>query len=329
MPDLSTKYLGIELRNPIIAAASGLTEDIESIKEFEKNGVGAVVLKSLFEEEIIAEIKKAAQEMARPANLYPEIYDFFDYESAEDTLTKYLHLISEAKKQTNIPIIASVNCVTPNEWTSFAKQMEDAGADALELNVFQMPSDLNRSAAENEQVYFDIIKEVTSITSLPVSLKISYFFNNLAGMIKRLSETDIKGLVLFNRFFSPDFDTDKFSVVPVNVYSTSDELSTSLRWIAIMADRVQCDLSASTGVHYGISVVKQLLAGATTVQSASTFYKNGKDYVAVMIKELEAWMIDKGFDRIDQFRGKMSQKRSENPAVYERAQFMKHFGGKH
>jgi dihydroorotate dehydrogenase (fumarate) len=329
MPDLSTKYLGLELRNPIIAAASGLTEDLESIQEFEKYGVGAVVLKSLFEEEIIAEIKKQMHEMARPSSIYPEIYDFFDYESQEDTLTKYIHLIEQAKKHTNIPIIASVNCVTPNEWTSFAKQMEEAGADALELNVFLMPSDLNRSAAENEQVYFDIIKEVSAVTSLPVSLKISQYFSNLASMIRRLSETEIKGIVLFNRFFSPDFDTDKFSVVPVNVYSTADELSTSLRWIAIMADRVQCDLSASTGVHYGISVVKQLLAGATTVQAASAFYKNGKDYVAVMLKELETWMIDKGFDRIDQFRGKMSQKRSENPAAYERAQFMKHFGGRH
>jgi len=329
MPDLSTKYLGLELRNPIIAAASGLTEDVESIKEFEKYGAGAVVLKSLFEEEIIAELKKQMHDMSRASSIYPEIYDFFDYDSQEDPLTKYVHLIKEAKKQTNIPIIASVNCVSSHEWPSFAKEMEEAGADALELNVFLMPSDMNRSADDNEQVYFDIIKAVSSVTSLPISLKISHYFSNLATMIKKLSETEIKGIVLFNRFFSPDFDTDKFSVVPVNIYSTSDELSTSLRWIAIMADRVQCDLSASTGVHYGISVVKQLLAGATTVQAASTFYKNGKDYVAVMLKELEAWMIDKGFDNIDQFRGKMSQKRSENPAAYERAQFMKHFAGKH
>lgn len=328
MPDLSTKYLGLELKNPIIAAASGLTEDLESIIEFEKNGIAAVVLKSLFEEEIIAEIKNAAQEMARPANLYPEIYDFFDYDTLEDTLTKYINLIKDAKKETDIPIIASVNCVTPNEWTSFAKQVEEAGADALELNVFLMPSDLNRDPSQNEKVYFDIINEVSSVTSLPIALKISHYFSNLATMIKKLSETEIKGLVLFNRFFSPDFDTDKFSVVPTNIYSTSDELSTSLRWIAIMAERVNCDLSASTGVHYGISVVKQLLAGATTVQSATTFYKNGKDYVAVMLKELEAWMIDKGFDNIDQFRGKMSQQRSENPAAYERAQFMEHFGGR-
>lgn len=328
MADLSTNYLGLELSNPIVAASSGLTDSVEKIKTLEKNGVGAVVLKSLFEEEIIIEMNKKKEEMLRPGTIYPEIYDFFDYDDVEDSVTKYLAMLESAKKETSIPIIASVNCVSSDEWPVFAKRIEEAGADALELNVFVMPSDFNRSGQENEKIYFDVIDKVTKEVTIPISLKLSYYFSNLGQMLMKLSETGISGLTLFNRFYSPDFDIDNFKVVPVNVFSSPSELATSLRWIAIMANRVKCDLAASTGIHHGHAVVKQILAGADAVHVASTLYQNGVEYVRVMLGEINSWMEKNGFDKLDDFRGKMSQDQSEDPASFERVQFMKHFSGK-
>lgn len=329
MADLTTKYLGLTLRNPLIAGSSGLTNSLENLTEIEKFGAGAVVLKSLFEEEIELELQNNLQDMIGSSNnIYPEIFDMFDIDTVEDTLTKYLALIADAKKNLTIPVIASVNCVSAAEWTFFAKKIQDAGADALELNVFLMPSDFNKKGNDNEQVYFDIIKKVKSEVSIPVSLKISYYFTNLASMILRLSETDVDGLVLFNKFFAPDFDIHNFRIVPSNLYSNPTDLGISLRWIAIMAERVKCDLAASTGVHNGKAVIKQLLAGANAVQFASILYKNGISYIQTMVDEIMDWMNEMGYETIDEFRGKMSQAKSINPAVYERAQFMKHFSQK-
>jgi dihydroorotate dehydrogenase (fumarate) len=210
----------------------------------------------------------------------------------------------------------------------FAAQLEKAGADALELNMFFLPSDFERTSEEKEAAYFQIIDKVQKAVSIPISLKISYYFSNLGPMIQKLSETGIGGLVLFNRFFSPDFDIDKFEVVPSNRLSAPSDLPISLRWIAIMAERVNCDLAASTGVHDGIAVIKQLLAGANAVQVVSTLYNNDKGYIQEMLKTLEDWMAKKGFNSLADFRGKMSQAKSSNPAAYERMQFMKYFGGK-
>lgn len=329
MADLTTKYLGLTLKNPLIAGSSGLTNTQENLIEIEKFGAGAVVLKSLFEEEIELELKNNLQDMIGASNnIYPEIFDMFDIDTVEDTLTKYLSLIAEAKKNLTIPVIPSVNCVSASEWTFFAKKIQDAGADALELNVFLMPSDFNKTGNDNEQVYFDIIKKVKSEISIPVSLKISYYFTNLASMILRLSETDVDGLVLFNKFFAPDFDIHNFRIVPSNLYSNPTDLGISLRWIAIMSERVKCDLAASTGVHNGKAAIKQLLAGANAVQFASILYKNGISYIQTMVDEMNEWMDEMGYETIDEFRGKMSQAKSINPAVYERAQFMKHFSQK-
>lgn len=329
MTDLTTKYLGLTLKNPIIIGSCGLTDNIDNLMEMEKFGAGAVVLKSLFEEEIELEMKKNMASMnSSSMAIYPEIFDMFDIETVEDTLTKYLSLITEAKQKLSIPVIPSINCVNVGEWTYFAKKMQDAGADAIELNVFIMPSDFNRTSEDNEKVYLDIIKKVKSEVTIPVALKISYFFSNLASSIKKLSESGADGLVLFNRFFSPDFDINNFRIVASNLYSTPNDLAISLRWIAIMSDRVNCDLAASTGVHYGKSAVKQLLAGANAVQIASVLYKNGISYIQFMLDEINEWMEEMGFESIDEFRGKMSQSKSMNPAVYERAQFMKHFSQK-
>ncbi len=325
MANLSTNYLGLKLKNPLIVGSSGLTETLEGIQELERNGAGAVVLKSLFEEEILLELKKQKEEMLMPRTVYPEIFDFFDYDNIEDSVTKYLNVISEGKKRLEIPIIASVNCVSSGEWTVFAKRIEQAGADALELNAFILPSDFNRSSSDNEKIYFDIIENIKKEIKLPIALKISYYFSNLGTMIQRLSETGIDGIVLFNRFFSPDFDIDNMKVIPSNVLSGPNDLSISLRWIAIMANRVSCNLAASTGVHDGSAMIKQLLAGANAVQVVSTLYKNGTDHIQTILKELEIWMDDNNFDEIEDFRGNMSQDKSRDPAAYERGQFMKHF----
>ena len=328
MADLSTSYLGLSLRNPIIAASSGLTKSIHQIQELEKRGAGAVVLKSIFEEEINYEMKKNMSKMNAPSLIYPEIYDAFDFSAMEDGVSKYLFLIEDAKKSVNIPIIASVNWVGDEECSRFGKRIQDAGADAIELNMFILPSDLQRSGDDNEKVYFDVIERVKKEISIPVSLKISYYFSNLANMIKKLSETGINGLVLFNRFYSPDIDINSMEVNPSNIYSSPADITISLRWIAIMANRVQCDLAASTGVHDGEGVVKQILAGANAVQVASTLYKHGFSAITDMVEFLDKWMTKKKFNKIEDFRGKLSQSATNNPAAYERVQFMQHFAGK-
>lgn len=328
MADLKTKYLGLELKNPLIVGSSGLTNSVSNILELEKNGAAAVVLKSLFEEEINIELKENALEMNKPGSIYPEIYDFFDYDTVEDSVSKYLNLIREAKEKVSIPIIASINCVSSSEWTDFAKRIENAGADALEVNLFILPSDFTRSGEENEKVYFDVVEKLKKEVKIPISLKISYYFSNLGQTIQKLSETGIEGLVLFNKFYNPDINIDTLTFQPAPILSMSSDLPVSLRWIAIMANRVSCDMAASTGVHNGEAVIKQLLAGATVVQIVSTLYKNGPQQISKMLNELTEWMDKKSFNTLDQFRGKMSQAKTYDPAAYERVQFMKHYSEK-
>lgn len=328
MTNLSTTYLGLELKNPIIAASSGLTNSVEDIIEFEKNGAAAVVLKSIFEEEIRRELEKDMNSMQMDSFTYPETMEYYDNFAEDDSLTNYLKLIRDAKQAVNIPIIASINCISAEKWPYYAETLQDAGADALELNVFVMPTDFSKTSEENEKVYFDIVKEVKKHVKIPVSLKISYYSSNLGSFIQKLSNSGIDGLVLFNRFYSPDIDINKMDIISTNVTSTPSELPISLRWIGIMHNRVGCDLAASTGIHDGSAVIKQLLAGANAVEIASAFYKNGKGVIERMLKDLMQWMDDKKFEKIDDFRGKLSQDKTQNPAAYERMQFMKYFSGK-
>ena len=328
MAHLSTSYLGLKLKNPIIAASSGLTNPVDDIKEFEENGAAAIVLKSIFEEEIRRELEKDLDSMNMGTFLYPETFDYYDNYTEDDSLTNYLKLIREAKQAVSIPIIASINCVSADKWPYYAETLQDAGADALELNVFVMPSDFSKSSEENEKVYFDVVKEVKKHVKIPISLKISYYSANLGAFIKKLSNTGVKGLVLFNRFYSPDIDINKMDLLSTNVTSTPDELPISLRWIGIMHNRVGCDLAATTGIHDGSAVIKQILAGANVVQIASAFYKNGKGILTEMLSDLTKWMDEKGFKSLEEFRGNMSQEKSKNPAAYERMQFMKFFSGK-
>jgi dihydroorotate dehydrogenase (fumarate) len=329
MADLSVSYMGLKLKTPLIAASSGLTDNLDNLKRFEEFGAGAVVLKSLFEEEIILEKEARLKKMTSSGFIYPETLEFYDYHDDADheSTHQYLELVRKASKKLKIPVIPSINCVTAEQWTFFPRELELAGADAIELNVFIMPSDLQRSKAENEKVYFDIIKEVSKQVKIPVSLKISFYFSDLAIMIKKLSETSIKGLVLFNRFYSPDIDVETMEVTSASVLSNPGDISTSLRWIAIMHDHVSCDLAASTGVHSGKDMVKMILAGASAVQVASAFYKNGVDYTSTILKEMEEWMDSKGYKTIDEFKAVMSQHETGNPAAFQRVQFMKYFRG--
>lgn len=325
MLDLTTTYMGIPLRNPIIVSSSGLTSDLSDIIDIEANGAGAIVLKSLFEEEIILEAQDNLTRMHASGFIYPETIEYFDFDEMGDPVADFLKLISDSKREVKIPIIASINCVTAEKWPEFAKRIQEAGADAIELNIFSLPSDINRTADENDKVFFDVIEKVTKLVSIPVSIKIGPYNASLANLIKRLSETKIKAIVLFNRYYSPDFDIHNFEFTTTNVLSTSFEIALPLRWIAIMADRVSCDLAASTGVHNGEGVIKQLLAGAKAVQVCSTLYRNGLGQIQIMLNDLDEYMKDKGFKKIDDFRGKMSQVRSYNPAAFERVQFMQYF----
>lgn len=322
--DLSVKYLGLDLRNPVIVGSSGLTDNVKKIEEFEKYGAGAVVLKSIFEEEITLEYEKVLAEEA-PSRYKDDYLDYFDYKIKEDNIKNYIKLISNAKKTVKIPVIASINCTSSHEWAYFAGKIEEAGADALELNIFIMPSTLQKSLDDIDHVYLEIINNVKNIANIPVSIKISYYFSNLGRAIKVLSKTGVQGIVLFNRFYSPDIDLDKMELTATNVFSTPQELPTSLRWIGIMANRVKCDLAASTGVHDGKAVIKQLLAGANAVQMVSALYKNGPEYVQTVLEEIEDWMKDKGYESIDEFKGKLSQEQYVEPTLYERVQFMKYF----
>lgn len=325
MADLSTTYLGLKLKNPMIVGSSGLTNSIEKIKKAEANEAGAVVLKSLFEEQILYSTHQARNESI--SSNYPEAVDYIRNYTETEYVDKYLRLIKDAKSQTSLPVIASINCMSDKEWTKFASKIQDAGADALELNVFVLPSDNKRSGADNEKIYFNIIDKILNEISIPVAIKVSYYFSGLARFVTKLSWTGIKGIVLFNRFFSPDIDIDNFTLKATNVYSSADELPISLRWVAMLSDKVHCDIAASTGVHNSSALIKQLLAGANAVQMSSVLYKKGFSVLPGMKKDLEAWMDKHGFETIDDFRGKMSFKKAENPAAYERVQFMKHFSG--
>jgi dihydroorotate dehydrogenase (fumarate) len=327
MVNLETTYMGLKLKNPLIVGSSGLTHSVENIIEIEKSGAAAVVLKSLFEEQIKFAIHKTYKQ-GELQNMYPEADDYIRNYTREKDVAQYLELIQKAKEAVRIPVIASINCITgSDEWTLFAKKIESAGADGIELNVFVMPSDTDKNSAQNEKVYFDIVDKVLKTVNIPVALKISYYFSSLAKTVTELSWKGIKGIVLFNRFFSPDIDIENFEIKTSNVFSTPAELAISLRWIAMLSAHVKCDLAASTGIHDGKAMIKQLLVGAKAVQIASVLYKKGFKEISSMLEQLESWMDRKNFSSIEQFRGKMSVEAAKNPAAFERVQFMKHFSG--
>jgi dihydroorotate dehydrogenase (fumarate) len=340
MSDLSCKYLGLQLRNPLVVGSSGLTSSMANLKNIAKLGAGAVVLKSIFEEQIRFEADKFLHSgspeveswqqafqgiVSKTEFYYDEAFSYLSSYAQEHTLNQYLTLISDAKAQIDIPVIASINCSTQYDWQYFAKKIQNAGADALELNVYLLPSDFDKSGTENEKVYFDIIKEVKKYVSIPVSLKTGYYFSSVAQTLLSLSETGIAGLTLFNRPYNPDIDIENLKISASNMFSSETEYSHSLRWIALMSGRLKCDIAASTGIHNHETAIKQLLAGADAVQLVSVFYKHHFDVIPQIISGIESWMDKHSFKTISDFKGMLSSKNVHNPASYERVQFLRLF----
>ena len=319
--DLKTNYMGLEMKNPIIAGSSGITNNVESIKRIAGYGIGAVVLKSLFEEQIVHEIdvKLKDNEMYF---WYPEARDFVQSISKDHGVDKYLELIRESKKAVDIPIIASINCMSPAEWPSFAKKIEEAGADGLELNITILPQNDEISSCDMEMQYVTIVEEVRKFTSLPIAVKISPYFSNLRMLCSALTQAGAQAVVMFNRYYKPDVDIDKMAIVSNKYHSNAEELSESLRWIGLLSNRNICQFAASTGIHKGDDVIKALLVGADAAQIATILYKNGLEYIPVMLTHIEKWMENKGFKSIADFKGKLS-KGKEVTASFERVQFMK------
>ncbi len=322
MPDLSTTYMGLRLRNPIIVGSSGLTRSAAEARRADAAGAGAIVLKSIFEEQIEHQVAGLLAD-SEPALGHPEAAEYINRYGRENAVSEYLELIRQAKDSVSVPVIGSIHCVSAGAWTDFARRVEEVGADALELNVFVLPSDPQRSGVEYEKIYFDIASAVTGKISIPVALKIGPYFSGLTHMLKKLGQSRISALVLFNRFYRLDFDIEHFKVVPANHLSVPEETELPLRWISILSSELECDLAASTGVHDGGAVVKHLLAGAKAVQVCSTLYKNGLDHIGTMLGQLGDWMTRHRYESIEAFRGRMSQAQSGNPAAYERVQFMR------
>ena len=320
---LSTTYLGLELKSPIIVSSSSLTGNVESIKRCAEAGAGAVVLKSIFEEQIESEIRR--EEGYGDVDIYdscPEAQEYLNTHMRGTEVEFYERLIRESKKVVDIPIIASINCSDKGEWIRIAKELQDAGADALELNIAIAAFDRDIDPREIEEEYVDILKEVEKNINIPVSVKLGDHFTNISRMAFALSKAGAKGLVLFNRFYNPDINIEKMKVVPGNSISAPEEIHNSLRWISLLSSQeIPCELSASRGVHTGEDVVKQILAGAKAVQVCSTLYRNGIEYIKQMNADIEAWMDRHNFDSVDSFRGIVNKK--EDIKVVERLQYLR------
>ena len=321
MSNISTNYLGLRLNSPLIISSSGLTNSVEKIRKFEELGAGAVVLKSLFEEQINYEAGAMVE-----TGLSPEAHDYVTRYSKANALDTYLRIIEDTKKVVAMPIIASINCMSASEWVSFARDIEQAGADALELNIFFLASQAGITSEKLENLYTEIMVKVRKETRLPVAVKIGSQFTNLVNIVNNLYVIGAKGVVLFNRFYEPDIDIDRMELTSSGVFSSPADIRNSLRWVGIISDKVEkIDVAASTGIHDGKAAIKQILAGACAVQACSVFYEKGVDQVRIMNEEIRSWMNEKNFRTIEEFRGKLSYRNIQDPAVYERSQFMKYF----
>ena len=327
MINLETNYMGLNLKNPIIIASSGLTNSVEKIIDLEKAGAGAIVLKSIFEEQINNEVNN--QINRSPQHLFPEEEDFTWNYTRNNLITSHLNLLSEAKKETEIPIIANISCMSASEWVVFAKDLENAGADALELNLFFVPTDPHKTSEEIEQLYLRIVSEVRKNVKIPISVKIGFYFSNLVGMANKLTESGTDALVLFNRFYEPDINLEKLEMTTSEVFSSPEDIRQSMRWIGLISSQLpNIQVAAGTGVHDGEAVIKQLLVGAQVTQICSSVYINGSQVIAGMLNDLKGFMKKRHFRKIEDFRGRLSYKNIPNPAIYERSQFMKYFEGR-
>lgn len=324
MVDLSTTYLGLQLKNPVVASASPISKKLGGIRSLEDAGASAVVMYSLFEEQIVQESIALDHYLNRGSDTYAEALTYFpDLENYNVGPEGYLEQIHKAKQVVNIPIIGSLNGVSTGGWVEYAKKIEQAGADALELNMYYVPTDLSLSSQELEQNYVDLVKDVRAQINIPLAVKLSPFYTALPNLASRLSEAGANGLVLFNRFMQPDLDIETLEVTPSLSLSSSSELRLPLRWIAILYSRIQTDLALTSGVHSAQDVLKATMAGASVAMMASELLTNGVQRIGEILTDIQAWMETFEYQSIEQMKGSMSQRAVAEPAAFERANYMK------
>jgi len=327
MTDLTTRYLGLNLKNPIVASASPLSKKIDSVRKLDEAGVGAIVMYSLFEEQIIHESLELDHYLTRGTNSFAEAMSYLPDTGTYSTGPgKYLDHLSAVKQAVSVPVIGSLNGVSKGGWTKYAHYMQEAGADAIELNLYYIAADPNLTAQELEDAQVELVSEVKSSISIPLAVKLSPFVTALPNFAKRLSEVGADGLVLFNRFYQPDFDLEELEIVHNLVLSNSDELRLPLRWIGILYGKVQADLALTSGIHTHTDVLKAMMAGAKVAMTASELLANGYQRVPEMLSDLAQWMQEHDYESIQQMQGSMSQQAINEPAAFERANYMRILG---
>lgn len=326
--DLTTRYLGLTLRNPLVVAASPLSDELDNIRRMEDAGAGAVVLHSLFEEQLRHERLELHHHLTQGTESFPEALSFFP-EPDEYSLgpEEYLEHIRRAKKAVEIPVIASINGASPGDWIKCTRQMQDAGADAIELNIYYIPTDPALESAKIEQTYLDILRAVKSTVTVPVAVKLSPFFSNMAAMAKRLDDAGADALVLFNRFYQPDIDLESVEVRPHVLLSTPQAMRLPMRWIAILHGRLRGDLAATSGIHQASDVVKMIMVGANVTMLCSSLLMRGIDHLRVVEQSLRTWMEIHEYPSIQEMQGSLSQEKCPDPGVFERAQYMRALAG--
>ena len=322
--DLTSNYMGLKLKNPLVPSASPLSKNLDGIKKLEDAGAAAVVLYSLFEEQLSFEEEELSYFLDRGTDSFAEALSFFP-EQKEYNLgpEEYLDHIRAAKEATEIPIIASLNGVSNGGWIDFAKKMQQAGADALEMNIYFLATDPEQDSHDVENQYTSIVSAVKSSITIPVAVKLSPFFSSLSGITKKLDKAGADALVLFNRFYQPDLDLENLEVVPGVVLSTSNDLRLPLRWIAILYGKLEASLAGTTGVHTAMDALKLIAAGADVTQMCAALLKNGPDYLATVLQGMQEWLEEKEYESLDLLRGSMSQKSVSEPGIFERANYMK------
>jgi dihydroorotate dehydrogenase (fumarate) len=324
VPDLTTTYLGLPLKNPVVASASPLSRDLEGIRRLEDAGAAAVVLPSLFEEQITQESRELDHFLSYGADSFAEALSYFPEMEGYNTGPEgYLNLIRQAKQSVEIPVIASLNGVSRGGWTQYARLMEQAGADALELNIYYIATDPSMSSGVVERMYVDVIREVRASLQIQLAVKVGPYFSSMAQMAGSMAAAGADALVLFNRFYQPDFDLQNLEVVPHLVLSSSDELRLPLRWIAILYGRIPVDFAITSGVHTHEDVLKAMMAGANVAMMASELLENGVGRIGEVLHNMGQWMEANEYESVAQMRGSMSQRHVAEPAAFERANYMK------
>jgi len=324
MVDLTTTYLGLKLKNPLVASPSPLSEKVENVKRLEEAGVAAVVMYSLFEEQIIHESLELDYFLNQGTESFAESLTYFP-EAGKYTLApdKYVERVEKTKKAVSIPVIGSLNGVSTGGWIEYARKIQEAGADGLELNLYYLPTDVNLTSSQIEDNSLQLVRDVRAEIKIPLAVKLAPFFTALPNFAKRLVEAGADGLVLFNRFYQPDMDLENLEVVPNLVLSNSDELRLPLRWIAILYGKVKADLALTSGVHTPEDAIKALMAGASVAMTTSAILKRGLQAIPQILTGMEAWMTAHEYESVKQMRGSMSQGAVADPAAFERANYMK------